>query len=82
MPFTVREQAHTEIKGFEAVGIVEPVEVPDWISAMVVEAKKDGRVRLCVNLGTIDNAIVANVFPLPPFKDQLIKLWKLDYVFS
>ena len=41
---------------------------------MVVVAKKDDRVRLCVDLRTVNQAIVADVFSLPHFEDLLTEL--------
>ena len=74
LPFTVREQVFKEIKTLEAADVVEQVEASESISAMVVVAKKDGRVRLCVDLRTVNKAIMADVFPLPHFEDLLTKL--------
>jgi hypothetical protein len=32
------------------VGIIEPVEESEWISPMVVQEKKQGGIRICVDL--------------------------------
>lgn len=74
LPLMVRESVRKEIARLEKEGVIESIEASGWISAMVVVAKKDGRVRLCVDLRAVNEAIVADVFPLPHFEDLLAEL--------
>ena len=74
LPLTTREEVLQEIRKLEADDVIEQIDASEWVSAMVVVKRKDGRVRLCVDLRAVNAAIVADVFPLPHFEDLLTKL--------
>jgi hypothetical protein len=38
-------------------GIIEPVEESEWISPMVVQDKKTGEIRICVDLRKLNDAV-------------------------
>ena len=46
-------------------GIIEPVEESEWISPMVVQDKKMGEVRICVNLRKLNDMCMHDPFPTP-----------------
>jgi hypothetical protein len=46
-------------------GIIEPVEESEWISPMVVQEKKQGGIRICVNLRNLNDACLHDPFPTP-----------------
>jgi hypothetical protein len=37
-------------------GIIEPVEESEWVSPMVVQEKKQGGIKICVDLGKLNDA--------------------------
>ncbi|XP_003740380.1 uncharacterized protein K02A2.6-like [Galendromus occidentalis] len=74
LPLTVREQVREELERLETSDVIERIESSEWISALVVVSRKDGRIRLCVDLRAVNAAIVADVFPLPHFEDLLTRL--------
>ena len=74
LPMAVRENVQKEIEKLQELDVIEQIEASEWISAIVVVAKKDGRVRLCVDLRAVNEAIVADVFPLPHIEDLLTNL--------
>jgi hypothetical protein len=53
-------------------GIIEPVEESEWISSMVVQDKKTGKIRICVDLRKLNDACLHD--PLPtPFIDEVLE---------
>ena len=54
--------------------MIEQIQASEWISALVVVTKRNGGIRLCVDLRAVNQAIVADVFPLPHFEDLLSRL--------
>jgi hypothetical protein len=47
------------------VGIIEPVEESEWIIPMVVQEKKKGGIRICVDLRKLNDAFLHDPFPTP-----------------
>jgi hypothetical protein len=48
-------------------GVIEPVEESEWISPMVVQDKKSGEIRICVDLRKLNDACLHDPFPTPFF---------------
>jgi hypothetical protein len=46
-------------------GIIEPVEEYEWIIPMVVQEKKQGRIRIYVYLRKLNDAYLHDPFPTP-----------------
>jgi hypothetical protein len=46
-------------------GIIEPLEESEWIRLMVVQEKKQGRIRICVDLIKLNDACLHDPFPTP-----------------
>ena len=46
-------------------GIIEPKEESEWISHMVVQEKKQGGIRICVDLRKLNDAFLHDPFPTP-----------------
>ena len=53
-------------------GIIELVEESEWISLMVVQDKKQGGIRMCVDLRKLNDACLHNPFPTP-FTDEVLE---------
>jgi hypothetical protein len=53
-------------------GIIEPVKELEWISLMVVQEKKQGRIRICVNLRKLNDAFLHDSFPTP-FTNEMLE---------
>ena len=52
-------------------GIIEPIEESEWISPIVIQDKKTtGEVRICVDLGKLNDACLHDPFPTP-FIDEV-----------
>jgi hypothetical protein len=52
--------------------IIEPIEESKWISPMVVQEKKKGGIRICVNLRKLNDAFQHDPFPTP-FTDEVLE---------
>jgi hypothetical protein len=53
-------------------GITEPVEESKWISLMVVQEKKQGGIRICVDLRKLNDSFLHDPF-LTPFTDEVLE---------
>jgi hypothetical protein len=53
-------------------GIIEPVEESEWISPMVVQEKKQGGIRIYVDLRKLNDACLHYPFPTP-FTDEVVE---------
>lgn len=80
VPLAVKEKLKTELSRLEKLGVIKAVDVPtDWISAMVVTMKKDGRIRVCVDPKPLNRALKRNHYPLPTIEDMLPQLAKVKF---
>jgi hypothetical protein len=52
-------------------GIIEPTEESEWISHMVVQDKKIGEIRICVDLRKLNDVCLHYPFPTP-FIDEVL----------
>jgi hypothetical protein len=53
-------------------GIIEPVEESEWISPMVVQEKKQGGIRFCMDPRKLNDACLHDLFPTP-FIDEVLE---------
>jgi hypothetical protein len=51
--------------------IIEPIEESEWISPMVVQYKKIGEIRICVDLRKMNDVCLHDPFPTP-FTDEVL----------
>ncbi|XP_043212789.1 uncharacterized protein K02A2.6-like [Amphibalanus amphitrite] len=74
LPYAVREEVSRELDRLQEEGVIEPVEVSDWVHPMVVSRKRNGKLRICVDLRDLNRQVIAEVHPLPTaeeLQDQL-----------
>ncbi|XP_064470027.1 uncharacterized protein K02A2.6-like [Ornithodoros turicata] len=71
LPLTVREQVSDELRRLEEQDIIEKITASEWVSPIVVVKKKDGSIRLCVDLREPNKAVIPDCFPLP-HTDELL----------
>jgi hypothetical protein len=75
LPFSVREKVAVELKKWEEMDIIERVhDACEWVSPIVVAAKKDGAVRVCVDLRNLNRQIVTHKYPLPSLEELFVGL--------
>ena len=59
----------------EATGIITPVTEPSsWVSALLVVAKPDGRIRLCIDPKPLNKALKRARYRMPTIEDVLPQL--------
>ncbi|KAJ1189653.1 hypothetical protein NDU88_006397, partial [Pleurodeles waltl] len=64
VPLSVREGLRELLTEMLEDGVIEPVEASEWVSPVVITKKADGRLRFCVDLRSVNQSIVVDVFPL------------------
>ncbi|RXN18805.1 Retrovirus-related Pol poly from transposon opus [Labeo rohita] len=75
-------QVEEELKRMESMGIIEKVVDPtEWCAPMVPVIKKNGNIRICVDLKRLNENVKREKFILPTLDDLLPKLAK-STVFS
>ena len=58
IPFHIRNKVEEELTNLETKGIIEQVEGPTpWVSPLVVTPKRNGEVRLCIDMRMANQAI-------------------------
>ncbi|XP_043229817.1 uncharacterized protein K02A2.6-like, partial [Amphibalanus amphitrite] len=74
LPLSVREEVSAELNSLLEAGVIERIESSQWISPLTVSRKKDGRIRVCVDLRGPNSQIVPEVHPLPTIDELESKL--------
>jgi hypothetical protein len=67
-----KQKVKAKIDRMLEVGIIELVEELEWISPMVVQEKKKGGIRICVDLRKLNDACLHDPFPTP-FIDEVLE---------
>ncbi|XP_072141684.1 uncharacterized protein [Dermacentor andersoni] len=57
LPLALRDQVTHELRRLEDCDVIERVEATEWVSPLVVVRKKDGTMRLCVDLREQDSLV-------------------------
>ncbi|CAH2226702.1 jg3211, partial [Pararge aegeria aegeria] len=66
IPIGVRDKLKGELNNMEQMGIIRKVSHPTpWVNAIVLPAKKDGSVRVCLDPRPLNRAIRRAHYPLP-----------------
>ena len=61
----------------EQPDVIEPIDEPtEWCSLIVVVPKADGRVRICVDLTRLNQAVRQEVYQMPTVEETLGSLTK------
>ena len=74
LPLAVIDQVSARIDQLERQGVVEKVSASKWVSPLVVGRKRDGSIRLCVDMRQVNRAVVTDGYPLPRIEDVLDRL--------
>ncbi|XP_043237499.1 uncharacterized protein K02A2.6-like [Amphibalanus amphitrite] len=74
LPLSVREEVSAELQRLLHDGIIEKIDASEWVSPLAVSRRKDGRIRVCVDLRGPNSQIVAEVHPLPTIDELESKL--------
>jgi hypothetical protein len=80
VPFPILPKVEEEINRMEKEGIIEKVTEPtEWCAPMVPVVKKNGKIRICVDLKKLNEAVKRENFMLPNLDDISPKLVGAKY---
>ena len=71
IPFALRDKVKQEIQRLVEADVIEKVEASSWTSNVVIVQKKDGRIRLCVDMRAANKAVITDGFPIPRIEELL-----------
>ena len=72
LPFLIKKQVENEIQKLLKQDFIEPVtSSPKWVPPLVFVPKKNGYVRLCVDMPKANTAIIKNYYPIPTLDESL-----------
>jgi hypothetical protein len=64
-----------EIERMENIGVISKITEPtDWCTPMVPVPKKDGKIRLCVDLKRLNQSVKRELYIMPTIEDITHKL--------
>ena len=73
-PLAKRQPISDELQRLDRDGVIERVDASPWTSNVVTAVKKDGGLRLCLNLSDVNRAIIPDRYPLPTMDELTAKL--------
>ena len=73
-PLAVLPAVAKELQRLQDEGYIEPIEVSEWVSPIIVAHKHDGRVRLCIDLRDVNSKIIVERYPMPNIHEMLLTL--------
>ena len=71
LPLAVVDEVSARLDELEEQGVVEKVSASSWVSPLVVGRKRDGAIRLCVDMRRVNKAVITDGYPLPRIEDVL-----------
>ena len=72
VPLPLMKKVEEKIKRMEQLDVIEPIEEPtEWCSPIVVVPQANGRVRICVDLTWLNNAVHREVYQTPTVEETL-----------
>ncbi|CAI6356579.1 unnamed protein product [Macrosiphum euphorbiae] len=70
VPYAIRDQVIKELNALESQGIITKVSHSQWASPIVCVPRKNGKIRLCVDLKvTVNRYVEMDYYPLPKIDD-------------
>ena len=71
----LRAKVQEELEKMESMGVISKAEQPtQWCAGMVAVPKKNGKLRICVDLKHLNKAVQREVHPLPKVNETLTQL--------
>jgi transposase InsO family protein len=75
VPLPLRDKVREELENMEQMKIISKVDEPtSWCAGMVVVPKKQGSLRICVDLKPLNENVLREIHPLPKVEDLLAQL--------
>lgn len=80
IPLGLKEKLLSELHRMECLGVIRKVSHPtDWVNAIVLVAKKDGSIRVCLDPRPLNRAVRRAQYTLPTVTELAVKLRDADY---
>eukprot|EP00731_Ephydatia_muelleri_P006652 Em0003g900a len=79
LPYAYRDRVKKELDDMLKLGIIEP-SASEWASPMVVVAKKDGALRICVDFRRLNAISKYDAYPMQRIDELVDKLGKARFV--
>ena len=80
VPFAIKDRLHEELNRMEKLGVIEKVEKPtDWVNALVVVEKPNGKLRICLDPRPLNQAIKRQHYRLPTTEEILSEMKGANY---
>lgn len=75
LPVAVRDKIEAELQRLTADGVIAPITEPTpWVSALLVVAKSNGSLRICIDPKPLNKALQRSTYYIPTIDDVLPKL--------
>ena len=75
VPVPLRKKVEEELRDMVRRGVIEPVDhATEWCAPMVVVSKKDGGIRICVDLTRLNQNVKRQYHPIPRVELSLAEL--------
>ena len=69
LPLSVKQAVSVELERLLEMDVIERIDASPWVSPIVVTRRKNGAVRMCVDLREPNKAVVMDSHPLPHMDD-------------
>ena len=77
IPEALKQPLKDHLADLEKQGVIEKVEQPtDWVNAIVVARKSNGKIRLCLDPCPLNKHLKRYLYPIPNIEDVLAELAK------
>uniref|UniRef100_A0AAY4BIC4 ribonuclease H n=1 Tax=Denticeps clupeoides TaxID=299321 RepID=A0AAY4BIC4_9TELE len=73
LPLALRDEVTAELNNLLELGIIERIDASPWVSNLVLARKKSGTLRPCVDLRSVNTAVVPDKYPLPTVEELAAK---------
>ena len=74
VPIPLLEPTRKELDHTEKMGVISPIQEPtDWCAGMVPVQKKNGQVRICVDLTRLNESVKGELHPLPVVEHVMVQ---------
>ena len=75
VPLALHGKVQEELSRMQSLGVISHVDQPTtWCAGMVVVPKKNGTIRICVDLKMLNESVLREVHPLPKVDETLALL--------
>ena len=75
VPLPLRDKVKQELDRMESTGVIKKIDEPtSWCAGMVVVPKKEGKIRICVDLKPLNECVLREIHPLPKVDETLAQL--------